>query len=76
MRNGSASLSERLRAAPAFTREARACYVGEAAVLAKAWLNHPQGGRVRPGCGLCVEPVQCGAVVVIYAGHEVDAVGL
>lgn len=43
------SLAERLAAAPSFEPGSGACYEGEKAVLSRAWLSHPQGGKVLSG---------------------------
>ena len=45
-RERSSDMMSRTAVAPLFTRNSSSCYTGDRDVLARAWADHPQGGRV------------------------------
>ena len=49
VRRAGMNASARLALAPSFAPGNGSCYTGNHEVLSKAWLNHPQGGRVLAG---------------------------
>lgn len=48
-RNRTLDAAGRLAAAPTFSPGSGACYTGERALLSRAWVDHPMGGRVLAG---------------------------